>query len=290
VRHRLVLASLAAACCLVATSCQLHLIVPSGDAPLRYRDAMFTDVDKTSDIAYGKAADLKGVMQTLKLDLYQPHGDDITKRPAIVWVHGGGFKTGDKSSPEIVDEANTFAKEGYVNVSIDYRLTNGCAPFTSECIDGIKFALHDAQAAVRWLRKNAATYGIDTDRIAMGGSSAGAITAWNAAYAPGDPGHSGNPGYSSEIRAAQSISGASLTTKPDPGESPVLDFHGTSDDLVPYGWSQSSIKDAKAARDVVEQVVWDGDGHVPYAKHRTEILDDTRNFFYATLDCAHAAQ
>ena len=42
-------------------------------------------------------------------------GDTITQRPAIVWVHGGGFKNGDKSSPEIVEQANVFAKKGYVS-------------------------------------------------------------------------------------------------------------------------------------------------------------------------------
>ena len=59
----------------------------------------------------------------------------MTERPAIVWVHGGSFCCGDKSSAEIVDEATTFARKGYFNVSINYRLEpGGCsagAPTTS---------------------------------------------------------------------------------------------------------------------------------------------------------------
>ena len=274
----------------LATGCQLHLAIPKGTGPLRYRDAVFTDVDVTSDVTYGKAARLDGSMQTLKLDVYQPVGDKVTKRPAIVWVHGGSFKSGDKLSDEIVDEADHFATRGFLNVSIDYRLTAGCAPFTDQCIDGIQMAYHDAQAAVRFLRANAATYKIDPDRIAIAGTSAGAITAYNVAYGSESPGHSGNPGYSSKVRAAVSLSGASLTTTPGKGDPPTMDFHGTVDDYVPYSWVQSTLKDARAAGLTAEITVWQGDGHVPYVEHRTQILDETRNFLYAAMDLAHAAR
>jgi carboxylesterase type B len=288
-RGRLAPLALAAALALVATGCELHLATPSGTAPLRYRDAVFSEVEITKDLTYGKATDLYDVEQSLELDLYQPKGDTLAKRPAIVWVHGGGFKNGTKTSVELVDEATTFAKAGYVNVSIEYRLSKGgCAPFTSECIDAIRMAKEDAQAAVRWLRANAATYRIDTDRIAIGGTSAGAITAYNVAYGSDAVGSSGNPGYSSKVRAAVSLSGAAITTSPQKGEPPTLDFHGTADDLVPYSWVQNTVKDAKAARLVAEQTVWDGDGHVPYAKHRTQILTETANFLWWTLDLPHA--
>ena len=279
-----------AACCVLATGCQLHTTTPSGAGTLRYRDQVFSTVDVTKDLTYGKAARISGSIQTLKLDLYQPQGDVATKRPAIVWVHGGSFRNGDKSSDELVDEATTFAKKGFVNVSIDYRLSAGCAPFTSECITGIEMAYHDAQAAVRWLRANAATYGIDTNRVAVAGTSAGAITAYNVAYGSDDPGHSGNPGYSSKVGAAVSLSGASLTTAPAKGDPPTFDFHGTADDIVPLSWTKSTVTDAKAQGLIAEQTVWDGDGHVPYVKHRQQILDETRNFLYAAMDLAHAAR
>ena len=82
---------------------------PPGDSPLRYRDQAFDNVTVTKDLQYGSAPDGNGNPVALKLDLYQPTGDTQTKRPAIVWVHGGSFCCGDKTSPEIVDEANTFA-------------------------------------------------------------------------------------------------------------------------------------------------------------------------------------
>ena len=64
---------------------------PPGDAPLRYRDIVFSGFTLTSDLTYGSAPDLQGNPVDLKLDLYQPAGDTQTRRPAIVWIHGGGF-------------------------------------------------------------------------------------------------------------------------------------------------------------------------------------------------------
>jgi acetyl esterase/lipase len=277
--------------CLVVTACQpLHTTTPTGSGTIRYRDQVFTQVDKTTDLTYGKAARISGSLQTLKLDLYEPQGDTITRRPAIVWVHGGGFRIGSKTSGEIVDQATTFAKKGFVGVSIDYRLSAGCSPFTNECIRGIEMAYHDAQAAVRWLRANAATYGIDVDRIAIAGSSAGGITAYNVAYGSEEVGHSGNPGHSSKVHAAVSLSGAALTTAPGRGDPPTMDFHGDADNTVPLSWNDSTLQDAHAAGLIAERTVWAGAGHVPYAQHRQQILDETRNFLYAAMDLGHAAR
>ena len=74
------------------------LPAPEGQAPLRYRDQVFSAVSRTNDLTYGQAPDLQGNPVDLKLDLFQPAGDTVTKRPAYVWVHGGGFSHGDKSS------------------------------------------------------------------------------------------------------------------------------------------------------------------------------------------------
>ncbi len=276
---------------LTTTGC-IHLVTPPGDAPLRYRDAVFSDVTVTPNVDYGSAVDQLGNTTTLKLDMYEPTGDTATARPAIVWVHGGGFSFGARTSPELVDQSNVFAKMGYVNVSIAYRLApQGCVgTVTASCIIGIQHAQYDAQAAVRWLRANAAQYRIDVNRIAMGGTSAGAITALNVGFSPDDVGTSGNPGEASDIRAVLSLSGARLRGTVDPGEAASLLFHGTADPLVPYAWGLDTQQVASAANVVSIITTWEGDGHVPYLQHRQEILDQSTNFLYWTMDLERAAQ
>jgi acetyl esterase/lipase len=271
---------------LVVAGCGFRQIPVPGAPPLRYRDAVVSEVTKTPDVVYGSAVDEQGQTVGLTLDLYTPTGDTHTTRPAIVWVHGGSFRSGDKTSPELVDEATTFARKGYVNASINYRLSAaGCsasAP-TATCVSAIINAMHDAQAAVRFFRANAATYGVDPDRIAIAGTSAGAITALNVGYNPDDPGTSGNPGFSSAVGASVSLSGARILGAPDGGDAASLLFHGTLDALVPYPWAVSTVETAQAVGLTAELTTWEGAGHVPYAEHRTEILDQTTNFLYWML-------
>ena len=71
--HRLAMVALVAATGVLITACQpLHLTRPPGSGTVRYRDAVFTQVDTTSDVTYGKATRITGSIQTLKLDVYQP--------------------------------------------------------------------------------------------------------------------------------------------------------------------------------------------------------------------------
>ena len=227
---------------------------------------------------------------TLQLDLYQPAGDNAASRPLIVFVHGGAFRTGNRTSGEIVDQANVFAKKGYVTASITYRLSeNGCGSISIECINAIADAREDGQAAVRFFRRYAAQYRIDTSRIAMAGTSAGGITALEVGYGPEEVGTSGNPGYDSSVRSAVSFSGARILTRPAPGEAAALLFHGSADLVVPYQWAVDTKAEADAAPVHAELVTWEGDGHVPYVEHRQQILDETTNFLWWTMNLGAAA-
>ncbi len=270
----------------VGTGCDFAQIAVPGTAPVRYRDAVFSSVVKTSDITYGTATNLSGAVVTLKFDLYTPPlTDSYTSRPAIVWVHGGGFSSGDKTSPELVDESNTFAEEGYVNISINYRLEpTGCAAAvpTAACIQAIAEATQDAQTAVSFLRTHAATYGVDPNRIAIGGSSAGAITALQVGYATSETPASG-------VRAAVSLSGANLLSTISAGDPPTLLFHGTADPLVPYQWAVNTVNAAEALHLTASLETWPGAGHVPYVQFRTQILTQTSNFLWWEMDLTHAA-
>jgi carboxylesterase type B len=269
---------------IIAAGCDWPDIFPPGSGQVRYRDQVFSAVTVTNNVTYGSAVNLSGQTITLQLDMYQPTGDTVTSRPAIVWVHGGSFSGGSKTSAELVDEATTFAKLGFVNVSINYRLESpGCSGSFSNCGQAIQEAWADAQTAVRFMRTNAATYGIDPNRIAIGGSSAGGITALNVGYASAeDP--------SASVRAAQSISGAKLSSSAvSAGDAAALDFHCTTDPLVSYQSAVNTVNAAKAQGLDAFLESWDATCHVPYAEHRQQILDQSRNFLWWEMNLAHAA-
>jgi dienelactone hydrolase len=282
------LAALAIVATALITGCTLPK--PAGDAPLRYRDATFTDVSKTSDIQYGQAPDANNNPVALKLDLYQPTGDTETQRPALIWVHGGSFSGGDKTNIVPVDVANTFAKLGYVVVSINYRLLgSGCVANPNNCTVAALEAQHDAQAAVRWLRANAATYHIDASRIGIGGESAGAITATLVGLHSEDPGTSGNPGFPSTVGGFVSVSGGVPNGLfAGPGDAWGLLFHGTADTTVNPQWStQTEAAMLSAGIPAWLQLQTDA-GHVPWAQYRSLYLEQADYFLYFALDVAHA--
>jgi dienelactone hydrolase len=282
------LALIAAVVALVATGCTVPK--PPGDSPLRYRDAIFTDVTKTADLQYGQAPDASGNPVVLRLDLYQPTGDTQTKRPALVWVHGGGFSGGDKTNIVPVDVANTFAKLGYVVVSINYRLLgSNCVANPSGCTTAAIEAQHDAQAAVRWLRANASTYKIDATRIGIGGESAGAITSALVGMHSEDVGSSGNPGFPSTVGGFVSVSGGlPQGLFASHGDAWALLLHGTADNVVSPDWS-AQTEDALLKVGVPAWVDFQiGAGHVPWAQYRSFYLEQADWFLYHALDLAHA--
>jgi len=95
----------------------------------------------------------------LELDLYLPHGV-AGPLPCVIWIHGGGWRNGSRSNPL----CRFLTDYGYAVASIDYRLS-GQASWPAQ--------LHDCKGAVRWLRANATTYGLDPRRFGAWGASAG---------------------------------------------------------------------------------------------------------------------
>lgn len=231
----------------LATGLLVGLVAGAGPAHAavgeRWIDPIFTTVNRTNDVTYGSAPDEFGVMQSLKLDVYTPAGDTVTDRPAVIFVHGGGFQFGDKSNGE--SWARFYAQRGYVAASINYRL-RPAHYFDFAHLDdpvsqaGVLDAQHDAQAAVRWFRANAAGLGVDPARIVMTGSSAGGVTSLAVGMNSTDTGSSGNPGFSSHICMAVSLSGAFIPQAADPDDSPAMFFHGEADTRVPFPFAQAT--------------------------------------------------
>ncbi len=236
---------------------------------------------------------------TLTLDMYRPAGGTQRRRPAIVLVHGGSFVGGASTDSGVVKLAVAFAQRGYVAVSINYRLLGDkekCGqedPPSQTCVTAVLAAQHDAQAAVRWLRANAARYRVDRSRIAIGGTSAGAGTALAVAVNSGDPGSSGNPGYSSKVGAAVAISAdfphSLAPSYFDPGDSPILMFNGTADPVVPFSSAVQTAADLYNAQVPVVFEALDGAGHVPFSTYGPLMISQSVYFCYYLLDLAHAA-
>lgn len=189
----------------------------ANSAETRYKDRMFT-VEKTKDIAF--AADVPHLNsphplmdmiysstgeyiyfytsetdvanKPLLLDLYTPKGDTETNRAVVIVSHGGSMVAGakDDTDQQTVNFCDSLAARGFVTASIQYRrgvTVSGTG--TDLSIDSVNFArtvyrgVQDISAAVRYMRKNASTLGIDPNRIYLMGNSAGAILSLENIYA-----------------------------------------------------------------------------------------------------------
>ena len=110
----------------------------------------------------------------LVADLYQPKG--LAKAPAVIAVHGGGWQNGSRASYRYWGPY--LAKNGYVVLSIDYRLGKaGTYPGS----------VYDVKAAIQFVRAKAADLGVDPDRIGLMGDSAGGHLVALVAVAGAEP-------------------------------------------------------------------------------------------------------
>lgn len=125
-------------------------------------------VEVVRDLEY---AQVKGV--SLKLDLYRPATKPAGAMPLVIWVHGGGWKTGTKAGCPVA----WLAAQGYAVASLDFRLLPE-HPWPAQ--------IEDPVAALRWLRRESGKYGYDAERsAAMGGSSGGHVVAlWGTLTLP----------------------------------------------------------------------------------------------------------
>lgn len=222
---------------------------------LRYRERIFTGSITTSDIQYGSAPQWVWPYwnEDLYVDVYQPVGDTLSKRPLVILAHAGGFLNGAKDVDDMVALCDSLARLGYVTASIEYR--KGFNPLDNESAERAVYrGIQDGKAAVRYFKENAATYGVDTNFIYFGGMSAGGYISLHVAYMDleserpastygggtvndlGCLDCAGNSyGHTSKVRAILDYWGAVQdTTIMAPGDIPVMIMHGENDPTVPF--------------------------------------------------------
>jgi acetyl esterase/lipase len=236
-----------------------------------------------------------GESRAFRLDLALPARTDGQPRPAIVIVHGGGWRAGSKTDAVYQGLLLDYARQGYVTTSVEYRLT-GEAPFPA--------AVGDVKCAVKWVRAHARELGVDPNRVGAYGHSAGAHLALMAALVPE------SAGLDSPECDWQGVSGnvdvvAAGATPTAPGARqgqmsradwwpvnyvsaqapPMLRLQGTAEEIVPVAAVDTFIARMKAAgaRDVNYVRVTGGTHGVAYLDN----LDVTRpamdSFFARTL-------
>lgn len=172
----------------------------------------------------------------LHLDLFRPSGPG--KYPLLVMVHGGGWRSGNKSMQ--VPMAQRIASKGFVTVAVEYQLSLE-AKYPA--------AVHNIKAAIRWLRANADKYGIDTSGIVISGCSAGGQLAALIGMTNGIErfeGKHGVTGYSSKVDAIIDIDGVldflaptSLNLERKPNSADIV-WLGGSFSEKPDTWKDAS--------------------------------------------------
>ncbi len=225
--------------------------------------------------------------ESMALNMARPKSDK-TLRPAILCIHGGGFRAGKRESYD--SQCKKLAEKGFVAVTITYRLAPK-HPFPA--------AVHDCKAAVRWLRANAAKYNIDPTKIGVTGGSAGGHLAQFlgvTANVPEFEGTGGNPEQPSHVNCVVNVYGPSDFTKSygksvdahevlplwfggnldthrqrhivgsplywvTPNAAPTLCIHGTEDKYVAHEQAVWIVDKLKAAGVEAKLLTLEGAGH-----------------------------
>ena len=232
----------------------------------------------------GAKVEVYKTVNDIKLNawIFQPTADSKTAKPAVVFFFGGGWRAG--SPTQFVPHCEHLAAKGIVGIVVDYRVSSRHQVKMTACVS-------DAKSAIRWVRKNADRLGIDPDRIAAGGGSAGGHLAAATALLPGFDESTENQSISSQPNAmvlfnpalvlapveGQPIDDAKLErfkqrVGVDPAKvspyhhisenvPPAIIFHGKADATVPYATAEVFAKKMNDKGNRCELVGYEGQGH-----------------------------
>jgi acetyl esterase/lipase/lysophospholipase L1-like esterase len=257
-------------------------------------------------VVYGEANGEK-----LLADVYRPAGEPgDAKHAAVLLIHGGGWRGGDRFAGSMVALANALAEKGFVAMSIDYRLVKSDDGKTWQ--NSYPVPIDDCRTAVRWLRTHADDYGVDATKLGAAGDSAGGhlVSMLGTSDVPID-------GVSSRVQAVVDIFGpvdltqdfskmeigvvnvqqlldsfvatpeykreASPLMHIDDQSAAFLIFHGTKDPLVPVQQSRDFHEALKKAGRTSGYVEFEGAGHGFGGAQWNELVAKSLAFFDVQL-------
>lgn len=227
----------------------------------KYLQPIYEELSLTIDVLYGNNITSEGDSMDLFMDIFEPEGDTSALRPLVIYLHGGSFTSGSRQMPEAYFICEDFAHRGYVSSSISYRQEPSLLSLLSQeaMIKAVFRASEDFKASVRYFFKSAKEDGnpfrIDTNRIIVGGASAGSIAVLHGVYISNSSelperfqkymeelnidadfvGNSGNKEYSFKTIGVINVSGA-LQNKTflDNDTIPLVSIHNEVDFTIPY--------------------------------------------------------
>ena len=270
-----------------------------GDSGTNVPPPPMGDDDYVSDIVYCQVDGLD-----LKMDMARDFAF-TGPRPAVIMVHGGGWFDGTKE--DFTDEAVTLADNGYVAFTISYRLTSASSEFDDPYAVGAQYpdAPDDVNCAINHIVDNADVYDLDSNRIAIFGSSAGGHLALLAAYRSSDVAAvvgwfaptemlelyqtsiesdrvarfmGGTPSDVGEAVYAE----ASPLTYVSATSPPTLVIQGTADTTVPVEQAQL-LEEALAPLSPESVFIYISGGEHGLPGHRDEALQESINFLNNVL-------
>jgi pectin methylesterase-like acyl-CoA thioesterase/dienelactone hydrolase len=194
----------------------------------------FSNLVEEKNITYCKVGDRK-----LLMDVFYAKWKASSKRTAVIIIHGGGWRSGNRTLHYPL--AQRLAKLGYVCFTPEYRLsTEALYPA----------GVYDIKAAIRWVRKNASKYNLNTDKIVVAGHSAGGELAAMMGATNGIISFEGdgcNKNISSKVNVVVDIDGLLAFIHPESGEgddskriSAATNWFGYSKIENPELWKQGS--------------------------------------------------
>lgn len=236
-----------------------------------------------------------------RLQLYIFSPETPRNAPAIVFFFGGGWKSG--TPQQFESQCRHLAQRGMVAITADYRVQSRHQVKPTECVA-------DARSAMRWVRAHAEELGIDPNRIAAGGGSAGGHLAASTAFISEFDATSDDQTVRAEPdalilfnpalvlapieglnlnKAAERVPEERLGTKPEkisPAHHirsqgpPTIIFHGRNDTTVPYATAEAFTEKMKAAGNRCELKGYEGQKHGFFnnGDYRTRTLKEADDF------------